>query len=119
MPPYSVADPPVLAFLLLPAAVAMPFVWAVAAAWAPTGHEALAGRAAVRAASLTLVWMGVTLALADRGVFLHWDVTPPPFALLVACILALGAGIAFSTLGARLAHLPLWTLVAAQAFRLP
>jgi uncharacterized protein (TIGR03435 family) len=63
--------------------------------------------------------MGATLALADRGTFQRWDATPPPFALLVVAILALGGSIAFSPLGARLARLPLWTLVAAQAFRLP
>ena len=63
--------------------------------------------------------MGVTLALADRGTFLNWNATPPPFALLVVAIVALGVATAFGPLGARLAHLPLWTLLAAQAFRLP
>ena len=119
MPAYSLADPPVLAFLVLPAAVAMLFVWGTAAAWRRTGATASSGQAAVKAASGALIWMGVTLALADRGTFLNWDSTPPPFAMLVVAILALGAAIAFSPLGARLAHLPLWTLVAAQAFRLP
>jgi hypothetical protein len=119
MPPYSLADPPVLAFLVLPAAVAILFVWGTAAAWRRAGQEASAGRAAITAAAGALIWMGVTLALADRGTFLDWNSTPPPFALLVAAILALGVAIAFSPLGARLAQLPLWTLVAAQAFRLP
>jgi hypothetical protein len=119
VPPYSLADPPVLAFLLLPAAVAILFVWGTAAAWRRAGQAASAGRAATTAAAGALIWMGVTLALADRGTFLNWDSTPPPFAMLVVAILALGAAIAFSPLGARLAHLPLWTLVAAQAFRLP
>jgi hypothetical protein len=117
MPPYSLADPPVLAFLVLPAVVAIVFVWGVAAAWRRTGGSA--GQAAVRAASGTLIWMGVTLALGDRGTFQRWDATPPPFALLVAAVIALALAIAFSPLGARLAHLPLWALVAAQAFRLP
>ena len=119
MPAYSLADPPVLAFLVLPAAVAMLFVWGTAAAWRRTGATVSSGRAAVRAASGALIWMGVTLALADRGTFLNWDSTPPPFALLVVAIIALGVAIAFSPVGGRLAHLPLWTLVAAQAFRLP
>ena len=119
MPAYSLADPPVLAFLVLPAAVAMLFVWGTAAAWRRTGATASSGQAAVKAASGALIWMGVTLALADRGTFLNWDSTPPPFALLVVAIIALGVAIAFSPVGGRLAHLPLWTLVAAQAFRLP
>jgi hypothetical protein len=73
----------------------------------------------VRACGFALIWMGTTLGLADRGTFLNWDATPPPFALLVVAILALAFTIAFGMAGARLAHLPLWTLVAAQAFRLP
>src|SRR5436189_427429 len=119
MPPYSLADPPVLAFLVLPATVAVLFVWGTAAAWRRAGQAASAGRAAMAAAAGALIWMGVTLALADRGTFLNWNSTPPPFALLVVAILALGGAIAFTPLGARLAHLPLWTLVAVQAFRLP
>jgi hypothetical protein len=120
MPPYSLTDVPVLAFLVLPAVMAIVFVWGTAVAWRRTGQAAAAGGATVRAASLTLIWMGVTLALADRGTFRNWDAMPPPFALLVAAILALGVSIAFSPFGARLAiGLPLWTLVGAQAFRLP
>ena len=119
MPAYSLADPPVLAFIVLPVAIASLFVWGTAAAWRRAGKAASAGRTAVGAAAGAAIWMGVTLALADWGAFLNRDVTPPPFALLVLSILALGAAIAFSPVGARLAHLPLWTLVAVQAFRLP
>jgi hypothetical protein len=119
MPSYSLADPAVLAFLVLPTVMAIVFVWGTAAAWRRAGQASSAGRVAVRAAAAAAIWMGVTLGLADRGIFLNWDWTPPPFALLVVAILTLGASIAFSPLGARLAHLPLWTLVAAQAFRLP
>ena len=107
MPAYSLADPPVLAFILLPAAVGILFVWGVGAGWR------------VRASCLVVIWMGVTLWLADRGTFLDWDTTPPPFALLVVALLALGVAISFGPAGTRLAHLPLWTLVAVQAFRLP
>jgi hypothetical protein len=119
MPPYSLADPPVLEFFILPAVMAALFVWGTAAAWRRTGRADAAGTAAVKAASGALIWMGVTLALADRGTFLNWTATPPPFALLVVAIIALGVTIAFSPLGGRLAHLPLWALVASQAFRLP
>jgi hypothetical protein len=119
MPPYSLADPPVLAFVVLPVMMAAIFVWGTAAAWRRTGHGASAGTAGVKVASGALIWMGVTLALADRGTFLNWNATPPPFALLVVAIIVLGVTIAFSPLGGRLSQLPLWTLVAAQAFRLP
>jgi hypothetical protein len=119
MPAYSLADPPVFAFVALPVAMAVLFVWGTAAAWRRAGDAAAASRTALMAAAGTAIWMGVTLALADRGTFLNWNATPPPFALLVVTIVALGVAIAAGPLGARLAHLPLWTLVAAQAFRLP
>lgn len=119
MPAYSLADPPVLAFVVLPVTIALLFVWGTAAAWRRTGEAPSAIRAAGAVGAGASIWMGVTLVLADRGTFLNWNATPPPFALLVVAILALGAAIAFGPLGTRLAHLPLWTLVAVQAFRLP
>ena len=119
MPAYSLTDPPVLAFIVLPAAVGILFVWGIAAAWRRTGAGTNAAVAAVRAAGFVLIWMGTTLGLADRGTFLNWDATPPPFALLVVALVALALAIAFGPAGARLAHLPLWSLVAVQAFRLP
>jgi hypothetical protein len=64
--------------------------------------------------------MTTTWAAAASGVLRQWDRTPPPFALLVLAIVALGTGIAFSGIGRRLAQvIPLWALVAVQAFRLP
>jgi len=120
MPGYSLMDLPVLAFVVLPAALAVLFVWGTAVAWRRTGQAASATRAALFAAGLTLVWMGATLALADRGTFRNWNATPPPFALLVIALLAIAVSMAFGTPGRRLATgLPLWVLVAVQAFRLP
>jgi hypothetical protein len=120
MPSYSLADPPILMFLLLPAAVAALFVWGVAAAWRRTGRAATATPAAVRAASACLVWMGLTLAVADRGLLLAWDRTPPPFALLVLAVVTIAVAIAWSPIGRALATgVPLWALVAVQGFRLP
>ena len=102
------ADPPVLVFVVLPAVMAVLFVWAVAATGGP----------ALRAAALTLIWMGGTLALADRGVFRNWDATPPPFALLVVALLAIGFWIALSSTGQRLATgVPLWALVIGASSR--
>ena len=106
----SLADPPVLVFVVLPAAMAIFFVWAVAAT----------GGAALRAAVFTLIWMGGTLALADQGVFRNWDALPPPFALFVVALIVLGASIGFGPVGGRLATgLPLWVLVGVHVFRLP
>jgi hypothetical protein len=120
MPAYSLGDLPVLAFVVLPLAIAVLFVWGTAVAWRHTGPAASANRAALVAAGFTLLWMGGTLAVADRGTFRHWNATPPPFALLVIAVLAIAVSTAFGPNGQRLATgLPLWVLVAVQAFRLP
>ena len=64
--------------------------------------------------------MAVTWSAARSGVFRNWEQTPPPFAFLVVAVLLLGGAIAWSPLGRRLAQfIPLWILVAVQAFRLP
>lgn len=66
------------------------------------------------------VWMIGTWAGAQAGVFQSWNQNPPPFALLVASIVALSLVITFSALGRHLAQfIPLWVLVAVQGFRLP
>lgn len=65
-------------------------------------------------------WMAVTAAIAQSGVLREWDRNPPPFLILVVGVGAIAGGIALSPLGRRLAnYLPLWSLVAVQAFRLP
>jgi hypothetical protein len=65
-------------------------------------------------------WMAVTAAIARTGILRQWDRNPPPFMLLVFGIGALAVGIVLSPLGRRLAtYLPLWSLIAVQAFRLP
>jgi hypothetical protein len=108
-----------LAFVVLPFAVAALFVWGTAVAWRRAGHAG-AALTAVKVGGVCLIWMGVTLALADRGTFLEWHRTPPPFALLIAAILVLALTIGLGPLGRALATgVPLWALVAVQAFRLP
>ncbi len=64
--------------------------------------------------------MSITWAAAQSGILRNWDQTPPPFAFLVLAIVVLATAIAWSPLGRRLARfIPLWILVAVQAFRLP
>jgi hypothetical protein len=77
-----------------------------------------------RATAITLVgsavWMAVTWWAAASGALRQWDATPPPLVILVGAIVVLGGAMAFTGYGARLVRgLPLWTLVAVQAFRLP
>jgi hypothetical protein len=118
---YSDADAAVAAFVVIPAMLAVAFVWAVFYAWRRSGAT---GSATVRVALLTglvtSVWMAATWALAQSGILREWDRRPPPFAFLVAAILVLAAVVAFGAVGTRLAQfVPLWALVAAQSFRLP
>ena len=64
--------------------------------------------------------MTATWQTAASGVFQEWDRTPPPFAFLVAAIVALACAMSFSRFGARIAStIPVWGLVLVQAFRLP
>ena len=110
----------VLAFVLLPLLLALALAWGIFKAWRLSGAPAAgAARAAGWSLAAALLWMAVTSLVAASGVLREWDRTPPPFALLVAAIFTLGAGLAFSGAGRRLAVLPLWALVAVQGFRLP
>ena len=117
----SYADPANLAFVVIPFLLLAALMFATVAAWQRSGASLsamwwttiLVGVAAVG-------WMETTWMLAERGVFQHWDRTPPPFAFLVAGIVIISCAIAFSDLGTRVARfVPLWILVAVQAFRLP
>lgn len=121
LPAYSVGDPAVLAFIILPLIVAAAFVGAVAIAWRRSGASlAESRRVAVLSACGAAAWMGATDIAARSGVLRHWDQTPPPFLALPIAILALGVVIAAGPIGRRFtAHLPLWWLVASQSFRLP
>ena len=117
----SYADPAVLAFLLIPFLLLAALVFATIAAFQRSGASLSAmWRTTIVVAIAAVAWMETTWMLADRGVFQQWERTPPPFALLVAGIVFVSCVIAFSDLGTRLARfIPLWILVAVQAFRLP
>jgi hypothetical protein len=121
MADVSYADPAVLAFVALPLLLVGLLAWGAAAAarrgGAPPDAER---RVALTHAVLAAIWMTAVWIAADSGVLREWDRMPPPFALLVAGILALSVVIALGPTGRQIArHLPLWVLVAVQAFRLP
>ncbi len=114
-------DPVLLAFVVIPVALATALAWGAAVSWRRAGADPSAAR---RAGVLTLVasavWMAGTWLAAASGVLANFERTPPPFALLVLAILVLACLLAFSKLGTRLSTcLPLWVLVAVQGFRLP
>ena len=80
--------------------------------------------AAIRRAALSglfaVLWAGVTLWLAKRGVLARFESRPPPLMVLVVCTLGGAIALARSRFGERLLlGLPLWALVGFQGFRLP
>jgi hypothetical protein len=117
----SFADPSVAAFIVIPVVLVGALLWGTATAWRRSGATTTAtGRAVMVVGALALAWMAVTWTIADRGILRSWDRTPPPFFLLVLSIVVISSVIAFGSLGRHLArYLPLWILVAVQAFRLP
>jgi len=121
LPDYSLLEPSVLLFVVIPIVLVALFVWGVAVAWRRAGRSPAAVRmTALATLATSIVWLNVTWSLAQAGVFTQWSRTPPPFMLLVFAIFALAFAIAFSRIGRRLAeHIPLWALVAVQSFRLP
>ena len=121
MPAYSLSDPVVFAFIAIPVLLAAALVWGVWSASQRFGESSAdRRRLAVITAVAAVVWMGVTWTTAASGVYRQWDGTPPPFALLLVAILVLAARIALTGYGRRLAFgLPLWSLIAVHAFRLP
>ena len=120
MSDLSWTTPAVAAFVVIPVTLALAFTGGVWAAWRQTASARQAATAALLAAIATGVWMLLTWRLAASGVLRRWDAIPPPFGLLVVSILLLAFRLAFSSAGRRLAiGIPLWALVAIQAFRLP
>jgi hypothetical protein len=121
VPSYPLNGPHVLAFVVIPVLLVVALLWGVWAASRRLGEPAalrvrLVGITAVAAA----IWMALTWTLAATGVLRRWDATPPPFVLLVVGIVLIAVRISLTGYGRRLAlGLPLWTLVAVQAFRFP
>jgi hypothetical protein len=121
MPGYSLSDPAVLAFVVIPVFLVGAVSWGTFIAWRGAGARGAAiTRAAVMAAIAGGGWMALTASVAISGILREWERTPPPFALLVVATFILAFALAFSVFGARFAaHVPLWALVAVQGFRFP
>jgi hypothetical protein len=109
------------AFVVIPILLAAGLTWGVAVASRRLGEDpARRRRAIVITVAGSAAWMGGTWLAAASGVLRRWNATPPPFGILVVSIIVLGAIIALTSYGRRLAlGLPLWVLVAVQGFRLP
>ena len=114
----SYADPATAAFVVIPVLLMAVLMWGTAVAWKRSQRSPTGAALAVGAAFAA--WMALTWGLAERGALRDWNATPPPVGLLVLAIVAISCAIAFSPLGRALTrHLPLWMLIAVQAFRLP
>ena len=118
---YPYTSPAVAAFIVIPAVLAALFVWAIGFSWRrSSADDAATIRAAVMTGVATGAWMAITWNAAQSGILREWDRRPPPLFFFVAGVVGLAALIAFSRAGRRLArHVPLWVLVAVQAFRFP
>jgi hypothetical protein len=111
----------VAGFVVLPLFVAVGFVAACEWAGRRLGHDAtLRRRRAAAVAGAVLAWLAITHVVAANGALRCFDATPPPFAVMVVAIVAIGVAVPLSGLGTLLVRgLPLWALVGSQAFRLP
>jgi hypothetical protein len=111
----------VAAFVVVPILLAATLVWATLIAWRRSGaSESAARRAAIVVGVDSAVWMALTWVAAMSGILQQWDRRPPPFALIPIGVLIVSSILAYGGVGTRIAqHIPLWTLVAIQSFRLP
>ena len=108
-PPFDVVTAAGIAIVALAVAARVVWIW----------RRHLPATAA-RATWAIALWMLGTGALAGSGGLARLDLVPPPAALLIVSVLALGIGIGVSRVGAALAAaVPLATLVELQLFRLP
>jgi hypothetical protein len=119
VPDYSYRDPAVAAFIVIPLLLVCVLVWGVRTAWRMSGAHEAAARTSGLVGSLAAAWLAATWAVADTGVLRRWDLVPPPLLLLLVSIASIACVIVFGAVGRRLAAMPLWVLVAVQAFRLP
>jgi len=125
----SYADPATAAFVVIPVMLMAILMWGTAVAWKRGQHSAATATAGASGASASTVsiavgvavaaWMALTWGAAGSGALRNWNAVPPRFGFLVLGIVAISCVIAFSPVGRALTHLPLWTLIAVQAFRFP
>lgn len=117
----SLLDPAVAVFVIIPIALVVYLTAATAAASRRIGlPRPVARRRAWNVGASAVAWMIVTWIAAARGVLQQWDRTPPPFAVMIAGVVAFALALAFGSTGRTLAAgLPLWIHVGVQGFRLP
>jgi hypothetical protein len=116
VPAYSLLEPAVAVFVVIPIALVFLLTGAVAHAYRGQTSSGMAALTALSAAA----WLAATWVAASSGALRAWSATPPPFMVLLVAIVALALVLSLSPLGLRIARsVPVWLLVAVQAFRLP
>ena len=119
MLPQSLTLLDVIGFIVIPIGLIGTYVVGVWFAWTRTA-SAHVGRTVAIACAGSAAWLVLTWELAASGVLRRWDVTPPPFGLLVLIIVLLALRLGLGPVGRRFAQtIPLWLLVGVQGFRLP
>ena len=74
LPDYSLFEPSVMTFVVIPIALMVLLIWAVAAAWRAAGRPAASVRlTALATLAISVVWLNVTWSLAQGGVLAQWD----------------------------------------------
>jgi hypothetical protein len=116
------APPPVASELVYDAFVALPIVvtfllWFLHRRARPEVRGG--GPSALAFGVFLFLWLWTTGGIGLSGVLGRFDLTPPPFVLLMVLTLGLAFYAGLSRLGATLAAIPLAWLVGLQAFRFP
>ena len=107
-------------FVALPLAVAALLVGGAHVAGAAREDVATRRRWTVGIALGAIAWLALTWLVAASGLLWRFELRPPPFAVMVVTVIALGIAIAFSPLGSRLVKgVSLAALVGVQVFRFP
>ena len=77
------------------------------------------GPSTLGVSAFAFLWLWATGGLGLSGLLARFDLTPPPFVVLLVITLVVCAYFGLSRIGAALAAVPLAWLVALQAFRFP
>ena len=108
-------------FIVLTVLLAIGVVWNVYLAGRGLPESAARTWLFTLAAAVAVAgWMALTWQVAASGVLADFDRRPPPMFCLFLAVVGVSTLVAFTRFGTRfVTGLPLWILVAGQAFRLP
>jgi hypothetical protein len=108
-------------FIVLTFLLALGILWNVHLAGLGLRESIRRTRLFTAAASLAIaIWMTMTWQVASSGLLADFERRPAPILLLLVTVLTVSLLVAYTSYGTRfVTGLPLWILVAGQAFRFP